>query len=553
MNGHEPRLIDTGRGFNLQYRGHSLYSSVDPQQPIRRRAAEASIGERTLVFVPSVGLGYGLAELLDGLPKSAHVLCVEVDQALMAAALRLAPEPLPSHPQLTVVRSDSPGRVVGVVRDMGQGRFRRVTVVRLSRGYSLHRQRYDEIERALREEIETYWKNKIILAHLGPLWIRNIIENLPEISRCPAGLGASVGRPVVVAGAGPSLELALPLLRRLRSTCVILAVDTAAAALREQGIEPDLLVALEAQLANLQDFVCCPQVEAPLICDITCAPAVARRFAGRVRFYTSRFYPLALLDRMRGAGLLPQEIPPLGSVGVAALRIALEITDSPVLITGLDFSYTRGRTHSRSTPFHVLALQSATRLEPVVQPGYRALLSRPILMLTGKGGGEVMTDLVLQGYSASAARMAVESGRVFDLDDEGLRTGIPRAREADRLKELWEFAADRPATDRLPPSASPPGGARVRLDPFVHEEIRLLRQAMRVIERRLKSLGRVAHPHAPFTRMEETTLREVDYLYFSFPDPESLPVCRGDFLARMRASAANHLRLWERLAERLGR
>ena len=68
MTGDEPLLTETGRGLTVFYRGKNLYSSSEPREGARRRAAAARLEDRSLVLVPGPGLGYGLEVLLERLP-----------------------------------------------------------------------------------------------------------------------------------------------------------------------------------------------------------------------------------------------------------------------------------------------------------------------------------------------------------------------------------------------------------------------------------------------------------------------------------------------------
>ena len=69
MPGENPLLVETANGPTLLWKGLSFYPSGNPLEYARRKARVFSPPPRTLVFVPSVGLGYGLVELLQRLPE----------------------------------------------------------------------------------------------------------------------------------------------------------------------------------------------------------------------------------------------------------------------------------------------------------------------------------------------------------------------------------------------------------------------------------------------------------------------------------------------------
>ncbi|MCX7031790.1 MAG: hypothetical protein NTU62_16935, partial [Spirochaetes bacterium] len=102
MDAEGPRVVATDKGPTLLLGGISFYAPDDPVGSAARRAAAVPLEPRTLVYVPSVGLGHGLAELLARLPPECAVLCVEIDQRVMGLAVRRG---LPADPRRRVVRT----------------------------------------------------------------------------------------------------------------------------------------------------------------------------------------------------------------------------------------------------------------------------------------------------------------------------------------------------------------------------------------------------------------------------------------------------------------
>jgi len=152
----EPAVVDTGKGYTLQYKDRFLYSSVDPLEAVRQRVENTSVPKETLVFVPSLGLGYGLRELLQRTPESSHILCVEADEKLMGLALREETPKLPVSDRLTIVRSQDPEAVSAYLHNrVGIGSFRRLQWVRLCAGYHLFADVYDGIAEKLEREIQS--------------------------------------------------------------------------------------------------------------------------------------------------------------------------------------------------------------------------------------------------------------------------------------------------------------------------------------------------------------------------------------------------------------
>jgi hypothetical protein len=515
MSEDEPLLVDTGKGFTVIHGGKNLYSSTEPREAACRRAEAARLQDRCLVLVPGLGLGYGLEILMERLPAGSILLCVETDPKLRSLA---ASFPLPQDSRFALAAG--PQAAVAAVRERGLHRFRRVQAVPLCGSYHLDRAGYDALARSLEEEIRQFWQNRITLAHMSRLWLRNLFTNLTALAASGEPPALAEDRPILVAGAGPSLEAALPRIARVRERLTVLAVDTALPALSEVDLAPDWVYALEAQHFNLEDFLPCRDPGLTLLCDLSSCPEVLRFFPKR-RAFATRFHPLALFDRLRDCGLLPPELPPLGSVGVTAVQAALSLTAGPVLLAGLDFCYPDGRTHARGTPPHRRELAICSRLSPPGCAALEALAARPHLRVAGKGGRVYASDLVLRSYALQLRALAECSGRLYDLGAEGLETGARVLRTDGELDALlssgpWPAAPPLPAYDPRP--------EQVR--DFLHTEAGLLQEAERELAEALRG---ATGPGSAVAR--------VDYILLATPEADPQRLAKRGNLALALANA----------------
>lgn len=475
------------------------------------------------MYVPSVGLGLGLAELLDSLPDQCAVLCIETDPSLLERALAAG---LPSDPRLVVVRTTDAGDAARAVRGLGVGRFRRVAEVPLSAGYRLDAARYAGLRRALEAVVRTHWQDAATLISMGSLWVRNLFDNLAALPGSGDFSCLSTAAPVVVAGAGPSLEESLQVLREARGGFILVAADTALPRLVQEGLEPDIVVALEAQLANIQDFVPSRGSRSLLACELTAHPATARLFPGRRFFFSSRFAPLALFDRLQAAGVLPCPFPALGSVGVAAVHAGLRLTTGYVFLAGLDFSFPGSRTHARGTPHHLSSLLGAARTRGVEQDSVRTLWRRGSIRETDKTGAQVSTDMVLRSYRDGLRLEAAPfAGRAWDLGGTGLDLGVPRVDGKTFLGMVGGRGIGRPRVE----VREGHGHSAEAVGRALQAEAGLLREAASQVSRLLAA----RQPAGP---AERELLEQAAYALLHFPDREGASDPSQGFLARARVA-----------------
>jgi hypothetical protein len=181
MNTEDPLLVDTGRGLSIFYCGKSLYSSRDPIAGARKIASSMQFEEQTLIFIPSPLLFHGFDDIMEKLPSSCAILCVEADESLSALSLAAAREALKDR-RVFYIRTSDPEQAGRYLEKMGAYRFRRTRLLPLNAGYALNKGTYDRILSKLDTVIQTYWRNRMTLMHMGPLWVKNIFINLSELS-----------------------------------------------------------------------------------------------------------------------------------------------------------------------------------------------------------------------------------------------------------------------------------------------------------------------------------------------------------------------------------
>jgi hypothetical protein len=183
--------------------------------------------------------------------------------------------------------------------------------------------------------------------------------------------------PAIIVSAGPTLDRALPFLKRLENKALILCVGTAFKAVRRFGIYPHFVVAIEPQKAVLEQF---KEIEhnTPLIALPTTCPDLTLSYKGPVIWA----FPEGIEELNQEA--LKHQLPTIqsgGSVATIALSIAGSLGCRPITFVGQDLAYVNGRTHASGTMYD----------------GKTANLNRSLTAFTrytqAVGGGTIPTSL----------------------------------------------------------------------------------------------------------------------------------------------------------------
>ena len=470
---------------------------------------------QALVFVPSPLEGWGLDELFSLLPQSSCVVLFEKEPGLAVSYS-------PDLERAFWLESDTEEAIRQLFRRLPLASLRRCLWLTLNGGWLLHGSRYRAVFKRLEGGLTTYWSNRLTSLHLGPLWVRNLFDNLAEPEFNPTHWPQWGSDPVVVCGAGTSLEAWLPLLKQHRQSVRVLAADTALPVLCAGGIEPDGVVCLEAQQVNLCDFLPAAGRPVALFTDLSSHPATRRALTGEVFWFATKFADLHLWEHWQLA-----QVPifdPMGSVGVAAVAVALRLTTGPLFLTGLDFSWPQGRSHAKGAPAHTSRLFATTRVASVEQP--RTWPSSFNQAVGGKA--KFRTTGILRGYAAALADLVRPvAHRVSLLGSDGLELGIER-------RHQWPVSLTSQPT-KAPILNPQPSGSSSFLAWREHDKLSQL----------LESLEALNRGEAVWTDLQKQLL-ELDYLYFSFADPDLR--LESGYLSRIKVVATwLHSRLKQRL------
>ena len=538
------------RGFSVSYRGKTLLSRIDPITQGERAAAEAPVSDHTLYVCPSPLYAYGLPLLRKRLPETSAILCIEVDDQLFALSKR-SNEAQESDLEAmdNFIHTSKPDKLCAFVRQRwGKRSFRRIEVVHLSTGWQLFPLVYESLILALRQELAVEWGNAMTLIRLGRLYSRNLIRNLALLPHSERSSALSFGAAsAIVLGAGPSLDATLDALspyaretnpQRLKFK--IICVDTALTALHERGIRPDLVVILESQHWNLRDFSGLRGKNIDAAIDLSALAASARVLGGRRFFFATPWTELALFRRLQAAGLLGDTFLPLGSVGLCAVAIALRATSAPVLVSGIDFSYSLDSYHARSTPSNLDMHNRQSRTRSLINVS--AAFREGTFSVKGKNGEMVRSDPGMRSYAKLFEQVFGGEKRLFDIEGSGISLSIQTIPLDKALAILNKNANGKNGA----PSKTAHPAHTVQSDTITA----FARQELDALDTLKKALS----GESPLSSSRLTELiHYADYLYAHFPEYAGKQGGKGSqpeltdtsFLKRLRTEIEPFQKCWE--------
>ncbi|MCL2481472.1 MAG: DUF115 domain-containing protein, partial [Spirochaetaceae bacterium] len=400
-----------GDQYTVLYKNTFIYDKNTPIKKIDQKIDNIEIKNNTLVLIPSPVLFYGLKSLYKKLPENCFILCIEYEKELYELKERAESDYLPEIEYMNITNHDFFINFFDTRKELYF--IKHILFLPLNKGYLLNKDFYTECYDILKRNLKQFLKNSLTLYSLGKRYYKNLILNIPSWSKGKDIKELKIDRPIVITGAGESVEKALPLLKNNRNLFKIIAIDTSLKTLINFGITPDFVIAVESQIYNIFDFLGNTSTSTSLIADMTTYPLTSRIFTGEKYYFISSFSSSNFLDTLQKENLAPTFIPPLGSVGITALYIASMISSSFIFYTGLDFSFMIGKTHAKDSPPITNTLINWTKLSE--KNNYHVSIIGNLIEAGKCCNKTIYTTPVLKSYAEIMDNIISRNNRIYSL------------------------------------------------------------------------------------------------------------------------------------------
>ena len=430
QNFETPSLVETRQGVSVLYKDHFLYSKYDPSKAILNIISNLSIPEYSIILIFSPVLWLGLKELLAKLPVTSSIAVFEYEKPLFDFAQENFPNELKDHLN-NKIQIFNKSDIKKYFTFIQKQHFRKCLKIDFSAASALYKDDYNKIFTLTQRVIDQFWKNRLTLIKFGRLYSKNIFKNLTLLSDAIplASLYKSVTKPILVLGAGESLNTTILELKKNFSKFFIICVDAAAAPLLDNGITPDAIIAVEGQQVIEKSYIGTPaDSKCLLIMDLVSRNHIPYITKGKYSFFVSNYADMNFFELLKNYNLLPPVIKPLGSVGLVSMEIALKLRKDiniPVLFSGLDFSYSIGITHAKGTASHKALLSSTSKLKSVLN--ISSAFNTGTSSIICANGKKMITSKALESYALLFNENFEDEQNIFDIRTSGINLTSAKA------------------------------------------------------------------------------------------------------------------------------
>jgi hypothetical protein len=297
-----------------------LHSAVDPVREARDIVAADLRPDCETIVIVGGGLGYVPEQAMTMCPN-ARITVIEPDAALLQLARLHRPDAPYFTSRMQIIVASTPTELSCATRD-------------LPRSASMMISPY-----LLRIAAHTdHWMSGFLRIARSELASRAVYDNLVRdherlnlaiLSALPSALDVvfDADLPIIVVGAGPSLDACLAAIHEHRHHCLVVAASGAVPSLLNSGIVPDWTVALEAKATVIGDVDQLPRASRTIVFPAT-NPEILTR--SDLTLWSAGIPGRGCLETRGGSSAIP------------ALDFALRASRQSILLVGLDLGHQSG-------------------------------------------------------------------------------------------------------------------------------------------------------------------------------------------------------------------
>jgi hypothetical protein len=542
----KPCLVQTTQGFSLSYQNKYLYSKYNPSKQILNKIQELTILEGTIVLCFSPCLCYGLSELIKKQAQHCLFLGCELDNELHYFTnelneikqlqsdnnnnfVFLSKEELLSLPSILIKSSYT---FSNGYKKSNPAFFKRIIRIDFSAGTSFQSDLYNQIEDFCIRAIKTFWTNRFTLTKFGKLYSTNLFRNL---KRLPETIPISsfiekISKPIVVFGAGESSEKGIAQIKKNKNKYFIICVDTSLRPLLMNDIEPDCVFIEEAQIIIDDAFVGTKKHHFHICSSLSASFSILQNFSSlNISFFATEFLDSEFFSKLKQQDFFPFSISPFGSVGLTAVFFALKfrIDDTiPVFIYGLDFSYSKGKTHQNGSMPHISSLLKKERISSL-ENFYSCYNTSSIPIEKNN----IFSTKILISYAELFNNYFCDKINLFSSSKFGIPLKI-------KYSEPFFYNGSLCSQNTSELKIKYPSNIDEQIQDYYQKEIDILKECEQLLS------GQTSYSKNEIDKKIFSLLSKREYLYLFFPDGWKFSMDIS-FLKRVKSSIVYFLKIFE--------
>lgn len=431
----------------------SIHSKYDPEKQAGRQVESINIKQSELIFVYGFGFAYHLTAIIKKCQQQKILTIIEDDHLFLLALLQLDQNWIFNCENLFFLRMNDYIKINNFLQNIPLYQLVRFTEYFHFPLKEIFQQKWQLVQNFIYQSIKTISQDRLTRIEFENLWIKNILLNtacIPVSYRAEDLKNSCRGRPVIILGAGPSFEIDIIKLIKIRKKIVIIAVDTILKPMIKRGIEPDFVFTMDSQFYNLWDLPSTLHKNIKIVADMAVYSGIIKLVvennSENCIFFTTTEHTInnskekhALLNHLLKFGIVLPGFDSGGSVATSAFEFAVFLGGNPIILASMDLCYSQGNTHTQGTIFHDYILKNSKYFKHEETYLYEYLIKKPMKKLLNKIGNPTCTSDILLQFRNYFEKRALEIKNVslYNLTEMGLNIkGFKNLKVMDDLEKI---------------------------------------------------------------------------------------------------------------------
>ncbi|XDD49175.1 motility associated factor glycosyltransferase family protein [Leptospira sp. WS92.C1] len=402
----------------VDFNGRALSSTIAPLTQAQRSLQSQKVTSTDLVAVIGLGNPHLIYEVHKTLEPGQILLLVDEHPELIFPLWDGILEPVMEVPGRHLFLGHSALNLLwNYLESLPVERVSGIRIFRNAASTSLNEVYYSELEIKIRKILSSKMSDLLTKFEFEKIWVRNTFvntANFPDTNnprtRIELFKEKFANTPAMLVSAGPSLRSQCEWIRKVRDKVFLFSCDTSLKALLKFGIVPDGVITLDAQTHSFFHFMGAESSNVPLFADLVSSPSILRsqKFSKIVHSLTAKFVVDASGELRRevtaGSKTAEKLLGPIGdiqsggSVATTAFDLLRNLGCKPIFLVGQDLAYSGREIHSTGTHHNEKWLTLLKRTQSLEKINEMIIRKRDTRFVPSAGGGEVLTDYVLDLY-----------------------------------------------------------------------------------------------------------------------------------------------------------
>lgn len=426
----KPCLVNTLQGFSIEYQHKYLYSKYNPSKNIEAVITNLEILPGTIFLCCSPVLDYGIQSLISKLKENCILIFCEFNNDLHdfifehSTFLNNKNVIFPSVSELynLPVIFNEKQYVFSDQKKIISGYYKRVQRIDFSAGVQFSSPLFSQFEISCINALKTFWTNRVTLTKFGRKYSLNLFNNLsalPYTTPISNYIG-KITKPIIVCGAGVSLEHGVQDFIAHKNEYFIICADTAASFLIHNNIIPDGIFIEEAQNIILKSLFDINKYDCHIFAGLSSISNLSHYIKNpeNISFFNTEYVKADFLTLLSNKDYINKKNPPFGSVGLTCVYFALQFRSNdniPVYLYGLDFSFPKAVTHVKNSIANKELFINQTKFSKLTN--FRSCFDNSNIINAEK---TLYTTVILQNYARSFIDTFSSAKNLFDSRSFGL-------------------------------------------------------------------------------------------------------------------------------------